>query len=108
MFCSGVAVLSVMSVFALLLWLPWGTLAAANCPALPSFPALRLPAATPLCLFVCLPLREDVKTMPPTYSSRRLPALPPGRRTLRSEMVMPFCHGNFFSDLGEQRRLSRR
>jgi outer membrane protease len=29
--------------------------------------------------------------------------LAPGRSTLRSEKWMPFCHGNFFSDLAEQR-----
>ena len=27
----------------------------------------------------------------------------PGRRTLRSEIWTPFCHGNFFCDLGGQR-----
>lgn len=77
MFCSGVAVLSVMSVFALLLWLPWGTLAAANCPALPSCPALPCPAS-PCChasLSVCLSAaagrRED-------DASHLLVAPPPG------------------------------
>ena len=35
--------------------------------------------------------------------------LAPGRRTLRSEIWTPFCHGNFFCDLGGQRsRVERR
>ena len=34
--------------------------------------------------------------------------LAPGRRTLRSEIWTPFCHGNFLCDLGGQRAALRR